>query len=174
MIIIGQAVRINQYQALSMCKKAWEAVVAKTIERCWYKTGLIPRPSDQVVNAVTANDQVQLTECIQDTLDQMQRALPDEQIVSADQYTTADNGMATESELSIEEAIQIVLSHDQEEVGGDGPTSTTTVPVPSEPATPVTALISILDKLHEAQDACMSRNDLVHITDTLGTLFLQG
>ena len=95
MIINGQPVRINQYQALCMCKKAWDAVAAKTIERCWYKTGLIPRPSDEVVNAVTADDQVQLTESIQDTLDHMQIALPNEQIVSAEQYTTANNDMAT-------------------------------------------------------------------------------
>ena len=98
MIINGEPVRINQYQALLMCKKSWDAVTAKTIEWCWYKTGLIPRPVDEVVNAVTADDEVQLTYIIQDTLDEMQRALPDEQIISADQYTTSDNVLETESE----------------------------------------------------------------------------
>ena len=81
--------------------------------------------------------------------------------------------METESELSIEEDIQVVLSHDPEEVSGDESTSATTVPVAPEPATPVTALTSILDKFHDLQDDCMCRNDFVEIAKTLGTLILQ-
>ena len=175
MIINGEKVRINQYQALLMCKKAWDAVSAQTIERCWYKTGLIPRPVDEVINAVTADDEVQLTNIIQDTLDEMQIALPEEQIISAEQYTSLDNDVATESELSIEEAIQVVLCHDPEEVGGSGdePTSATTVPVSPEPATHVPTVISILDKFHDLQDACMCRNDMVQIAENLGTMILQ-
>ena len=106
----------------------------------------------------------------------MQRALSNEQIIRAEQYTTPDNGMETESELSIKEAIQVVLCHDLEEVvgSGDEPTSAAaTVPVATEPATPVPTVLSILDKFHDLQDDCMCRNDFVEIVETLGTLILQ-
>ena len=105
----------------------------------------------------------------------MQIALPEEQIITAEQYTALDNDVATESELSIEEAIQVVLCHDPEEVvgSGDEPTSAATVPVAPEPATPVPTDLSILDKFHDLQDDCMCRNDFVEIAKTLGTLILQ-
>ena len=83
--------------------------------------------------------------------------------------------MATESELSIEEAIQVVFCPDPEEVRGTDEEliSATTVPVSPEPATLVPTVNSIFDKFHDLQDACMCRNDMVQIAETLGTLILQ-
>ena len=118
LIMNDQKPCINQYQALCMCKKAWDSVTAQTIENCWYKTGLIPRPNDQPGNSDTSDEQTQLTECIQEMLDRMQAVLPDQQSLSAEQYTSVDNDGPTEAELSIEEAVQIVLSHDLEDMGG--------------------------------------------------------
>ena len=73
--------------------------------------------------------------------------------------------MPTEAELSIEEAVQIVLSHDHEEMGGDEELSTApsfSAANSSDPVVqvmPVT-LSKIIDHLHDVQDHCMSRNDL--------------
>ena len=66
MVIKGERVSISPYQALCFCKKAWDAVAATTIERCWYKTGLVPHPTDQAddadVAASIADEQLYLTE----------------------------------------------------------------------------------------------------------------
>ena len=114
MIINNNPVCISPYQALCMCNKAWASVTAQTIENCWMKTDLIPRLGNAATTVVDDNDQVQLEE-IQESLDEMQRALPSEHVISAEQCAAADRDLPTEAELSVEEAIQIVLSHDQEE-----------------------------------------------------------
>ena len=130
---------------------------------------VIFRPCD-AVDAVSVDEQAHLNECIQDSLDQMQRALPDHHILSADQYSTADNDLSTESELSIEEAVNIVLTPDPEETSDvDEPSIQLCTPAPS----PVASTTSIIDKLHDLQDDCMSRNDFQNIANQLGYLILE-
>ena len=92
-------------------------------------------------------------------------------MISAKQYAEADMDLPTEAELSVEEAVQIVLSQDQEEEQTVNELATQAV-CPSEPATPVASLRKILDTLHDAQDLCMSRNDVGDITETLQFLIL--
>ena len=80
---------------ISVCvRKHGMLLLPRQLNAVGTKTGLISQPSDEVVIAVTANDQVKFTESIQETLNDMQTALPDEQIVSAEHYTTSDNGVA--------------------------------------------------------------------------------
>ena len=44
---------ISPYQNLSLCKNLWDAAVtSQTIDRRWYRTGLILQPSDQAGDAV--------------------------------------------------------------------------------------------------------------------------
>ena len=87
MVIKGQLVSISPYQALCFCKKAWDAVTETTIERCWYRTGLVPRPIDQPddtdVVASIADEQFYLTESIQQSLDQIQQLQPSHHVVNA-------------------------------------------------------------------------------------------
>ena len=92
-------------------------------------------------------------------------------MISTEQYAAADRDLPTEAELSVEEAIQIVLSHDQEEEQTDSAPATQAVS-PPEPATPVASIRKILDSLHDVQDLCMSRNDFGDITETLQFLIL--
>ena len=104
--------------------------------------------------------------------------LPDQQIVSAEQYTSVDNDGPTEAELSIEEAVQVVLSHDPEDTSGNEEPCTdpsSSAADSSESAVQVVpvSLSKIIDQLHDVQDNCMSRNDLQHITEALGSLIFQ-
>ncbi|CAL4184416.1 unnamed protein product, partial [Meganyctiphanes norvegica] len=96
-------------------------------------THLQPMDAGQpTVERFSVDEQAHLNECIQDSLDQMQRALPDHRILTADQYTAADNDLSTESELSVEEAVNIVLTHDPEETSdGDEPAVQPSTPAPS-------------------------------------------
>ena len=179
MIINDEPVRISPYKAVCLCKKAWDAVSAKTIEKCWFKTGLIPRPGDQqdvtATNIAITEEQIPLTE-IQETLDQLQSVLPIEQVLSAEQLIAAVNDLPTEAELSIE-AVDIVLSHDSEETCMNTPSveepSDATLPSTPAAAASVINLKTIIEHLHDIQEECMTRNDLGYITETLGSLILQ-
>ena len=71
MVIRGRPVRISPYDALCLCKKAWDAVTAQTIERCWFKTGIIPQPSDQLADDTEAAEIAYIDECIHDSLNQI-------------------------------------------------------------------------------------------------------
>ena len=172
MIIRGQPVKITPYQALCLCKKAWDAVTAQTIERCWYHTGIIPRPNDRTQesdNVATAEEDTRLTESIQDSLDEMQRELPDQHILSAQQYAAADDNLPTEAELTVEEAVEIVLSHDPEDTCIlDPDTAEQPEPLPTQ-----VPLKQILEQMHDLQDSVMSRSDLGYVMETLSSLIVQ-
>ena len=47
--------------------------------------------------------------------DEILLVLPNEHMISTEQYAVADRDLPTEAELSVEAAVQIVLSHYQEE-----------------------------------------------------------
>ena len=61
--------------------------------------------------------------------------------------------MPTEAELSIEEAVQIILSHGTEEMGGDEEHSVTNSSDPVVQVMPV-ALNKFIDHLHDVEMTC--------------------
>ena len=67
----------------------------------------------------------------------------------------------------MEEAVQDILSQDLEETSHDTDTSATQ---PIEPAPSPASLKTVIGQMYDLQETCMSRNDLAHITEALGSL----
>ena len=119
MVIKGERVRISPYQPLCFYKNTWVVIKSTTIERCWYKTGLIPCTGDQAGEAddaaAIALEEAQFTDCIQHSLDQIQQLQPNRHIINAEQFTAVDIDRPTESKLTLREAADAVPSNEIEE-----------------------------------------------------------
>ena len=79
----------------------------------------MPRPTDQPHDAdyaaSIADEQLYLTESIQQSLDQIQQLQPNRHVVNAEQFMEADNDLPTESELTMEVAAEAVLNNEPDE-----------------------------------------------------------
>ena len=180
MVIKGHRVSISPYQALCFCKKAWDAVSATAIEKCWYKTVLVPRPVDQANDADIAasieEEQSQITESIQESLDRIQQLQPNHHVLNAEQFMAADSDLSTESELTLEEAAEAVLSPEPEEdelVSTDVAEHATLPIAPTLPQPSMVSMRNLLDLMHNAHEASMTRTDTNYITEGLWSLIQQ-
>ena len=83
--------------------------------------------------------------------------LPNEHVLSAEQFIAAGNDLPTEAELSIEEAVDIVLISDPEETCMNTPSveessDATLPPTPAAAASSVVNLKTIINHLHDVQE----------------------
>ena len=78
--------------------------------------------------------------------------------------------MPTESELTIEEAVELVLTPEPDEEHADSNENVEEAVEPSRPQSSTVPMRNIIDLMHAAHEASMTRSDVDYITDGLWNL----
>ena len=93
--------------------------------------------------------------------------------MNAEPFLEADNDLPTESELTLEEAAEAVLNNEpnEDQVDTSEVAEEAILPTVSQPST--VSLRNLLDLMHNAHEASMTRPDTDYITEGLWYLIQQ-